>query len=182
MNLARFALDEGRPDQAEALASQAAQQFSKDRSSADEAFARIVIARSYLAQHKIAQAEAALSSAGTLTRNNPSRSLRFELEIASAYENASASSRADRGSVRGIEKRLGSSLTDAMKCGYLEYEFRIRLALGEIELKHGSADAGRVILQALSKDARAKGFGSVARSAEVALGRTTIAHQLPPTN
>jgi hypothetical protein len=32
---------------------------------------------------------------------------------------------------------MESSLAEARRCGYLEYEYKLRLALGEIELESG---------------------------------------------
>ena len=178
VDLAEMSLNVGKPGQAETLASQAAQEFEKDQSATDEAGARIMMARSFLAQNKFPEAEAALTRATTLSRNSPNRALRFELSLASAYVGAAATNRPDRVSVAEAKKILGSSLTEATKCGYLGYEFRIRLALGEIELKHGNAAAGRASLEALARDAQAKQFGFIARSAMASLGAGPDAKQL----
>lgn len=45
----------------------------------------------------------------------------------------------------------------------------MQLALGEIEMKSGKAAAGRARLEALEKDATAKGFLLIARKAAAAL-------------
>lgn len=178
VDLAMLSIDAGKPGEAETLASQAAEEFATDKSPGDEAFARIVMARAFLAQNKFTEAEAALAKAATLARNNPSRILHFEMSLASAYEKVEARTRPDRSSVTEAKTILESSLNEATRCGYLGYQFRLRLALGDIELNHGRAATGRASLEALSKDALAKGFGFVARSATAMLDAGPGAKQL----
>ena len=181
VDLAELSLNEGKAAQAETLASHAAREFEKDQATTDEAAARIMMARCFLAQNKFPEAEAALTRAAALSRNSPNRALRFELSLASAYVGAGARNRPDRVTVAEAKKTLGSSLAEATKCGYLGYEFRMRLALGEIELKHGDVAAGRAGLEALAKDAQAKQFGFIARTALASLGAGPAANQ-PITN
>ena len=56
-------------------------------------------------------------------------------------------------------------LTEARKYGYLIYEYKARLALGEVEVKSGKMTAGRARLTALEKDASRTGFLLIARKA-----------------
>ena len=65
--------------------------------------------------------------------------------------------------VRGLE----SALAEAARAGLLGPQLHIRLALGEVLLRSGSA-AGRPRIEALEKDARDKGFLLVARKAAAA--------------
>jgi DNA-binding winged helix-turn-helix (wHTH) protein/tetratricopeptide (TPR) repeat protein len=167
VDLAQLALDDGDPAQAEALASQAAQAFENNHTPADEALARIVMARSFLAQNKVAEARAALARAVAVAHDNPNRPLRFEFVLASAYERVDAAKRSPDFSATEVKRTLALALTEAIQCGYMEYELRIRLALGDIELKHGNAATARAGLQALSKDARAHGFALLARNAAI---------------
>ena len=57
-------------------------------------------------------------------------------------------------------------LTEARKYGYLNYEYKARLALGEVELKSGKTAAGRARLATLDKDASRTGFLLIARKAQ----------------
>jgi hypothetical protein len=66
-------------------------------------------------------------------------------------------------------RTLDATLADGKKFSFLEYELEARLALGEIEIKSGKSASGRARLEALEKDARAKGFGLIAREAAEAL-------------
>jgi hypothetical protein len=50
----------------------------------------------------------------------------------------------------------------------VSYEFEIRLALGEIEMKSGKRSSGTDRLKSLERDATAKGFLLVARKAKAA--------------
>lgn len=66
--------------------------------------------------------------------------------------------------LRSLEK----AISEARKYGFANYQLEARLAIGEIELKAGQKAAGRIHLQALERDARAKGFGLIARKAAAA--------------
>jgi len=56
-------------------------------------------------------------------------------------------------------------LDESTRRGNLMRQFQARLALGEIEVKCGDKDAGRVQLATLEQQARARGFGLIARQA-----------------
>jgi DNA-binding winged helix-turn-helix (wHTH) protein/tetratricopeptide (TPR) repeat protein len=171
-DLGALALDDKRPSQAQSLAEQAAEEFKNDKSSADEAFAQILLARSLLAQGKLSEAQSAISSARTLSQHSTTRPLQFEMSLASAYIKVAQRTPA----VAEAENTLTSSLAEARRCGYLGYEFKLRLALGDIEMKHGNATAGRIRLETLAKDAQAKGFVFVAHSAVALAGAESASH------
>jgi len=54
----------------------------------------------------------------------------------------------------------------------VDYQFEIRLALGEIEMKSGKTSAGVACLKSLERDASAKGFPLIARKAKAAASGT----------
>jgi hypothetical protein len=56
-------------------------------------------------------------------------------------------------------------LVEANKYGYQGYQYQIRLALGESEMKAGKTDAGRARLDSLIKEARNRGFVQIANKA-----------------
>jgi hypothetical protein len=71
------------------------------------------------------------------------------------------------------EKQLNLLLDEAIRDGLVSYEFEIRLALGEIEMKSGKTAAGLARLKSLERDATSKGFLLIAHKARAAV--TTIA-------
>jgi hypothetical protein len=85
-------------------------------------------------------------------------------------EVVAAQVRASLGKSAAARESLKAALTEAQKHGFVRVELRTRLALGEIEMKSGQAVAGRARLEALEKDATAKGFGLIAQKAAAAKG------------
>ena len=51
------------------------------------------------------------------------------------------------------------------------YQLEARLALAEIEIQSGKCNAGRSLLAALEKEAKAKGFALIARKAGFAIAK-----------
>jgi hypothetical protein len=68
------------------------------------------------------------------------------------------------------EKQLNLLLDESTRDGLVSYQFEIRLALGEIEMKSGKTASGMARLKSLEKDATAKGFLLVAHKAKAAAG------------
>jgi len=164
LRLAALDLDDQKPADAERIATGAAQQFAREKSAVDEAAAEELIARGDLAQGKIPEAQAALSRARTLAKDSPNLPLNFEMIETSARirtgktpVSASASASA--------QKDLESALALAHKCGYLEYEYKLRRALAELELRTGTASKGRSMMQSLIRDANKTGFALIASDA-----------------
>ena len=81
------------------------------------------------------------------------------------------------GAASEAAKLLQASVDEAHRCGYAGYEFRLRLVLGEIEMKYGSPAAGASELGRLVQDARAKGFDLVAHRASERLGASQAMSQ-----
>jgi len=152
MTLARVAIEEGRAAEAESLARQAAEEFRKAKAPATEGLAHAVLARALLAQGKREPAVRAADRALALARQ--SRNRRVELSVAIAA-----------GHVRAATQSLETALGEATKRGFVPHQLEARLALGEIEAKSA---AGRARLEALEKDAAAKGFVLIARKAAAA--------------
>ena len=66
------------------------------------------------------------------------------------------------GDVTGALKALEGIRAEAVKYGYVPYDFEARLAMGEIEVKAEKTASGRVRLAQLEKDSRDKGYLRVA--------------------
>jgi hypothetical protein len=83
-------------------------------------------------------------------------------------EIVSAQVRASLGKPAAARESLKATLAEAKKYGFIRNELEARLALGEIEMTSGQAVAGLARLEAVEKDAAAKGFGLIARKAAAA--------------
>jgi tetratricopeptide (TPR) repeat protein/curli biogenesis system outer membrane secretion channel CsgG len=167
--LAMLDLEDHRPADAEKTATETAQQFHQEKSAADEAAAEEVEARSLLAQGKISEAQAAINRARTLARGASNLPLRFDISSTSARFEMARKSPPNPSATTSAKRDLESSLAVASKCGYLEYRYKLNLALGEIELQSGEVRSGRARLETLAKDASEKGFGLIARNATAVL-------------
>jgi DNA-binding winged helix-turn-helix (wHTH) protein/tetratricopeptide (TPR) repeat protein len=163
--LAAIALNEGKPVEAESLTREAVKQFQTEKSATDEAFAQIWLARALQTQGRRSEAKDALARASALSRGSLNRPIRFELQLVSAYSSLPEEGHVPKEALSRAEEPLIKLLAEARNCGYLEYEFRIRLALAELGTRYGSARGGRERAERLAEDAGAKGFHSIARQA-----------------
>jgi hypothetical protein len=128
----------------------------------------MVLARALLAEGKLTEGQAAISRAAALSAKIPDIPLHFDIAITSARISTAGNNSSHHLPFARAEKNMESSLAEAGKYGYLEYEYKFRLALGEIELKAGKEHAGSARLEALAGDAKSKGFGLIARQAALA--------------
>ena len=163
--LAILDLEDHRPADAEKTATETAQQFHQEKSAADEAAAEAVEARSLLVQGKISEAQAAISRARTLGKATSNLPLAFDISATSIRIRVAAKKPPNPSVNTGAKEEIESSLTAARKCGYREYEYKLLLVLGEIELQSSETRQGRARLEALAKDAKEKSFGLIARNA-----------------
>ncbi|PYX39424.1 MAG: hypothetical protein DMG75_00870 [Acidobacteria bacterium] len=164
-SLAALSLDEGQPAAAEALARQAAGEFGKLKSEENVAVTDSVLARSLLEQGKTSEAQKVIQTAQELSARSGVIPVHFEVDIAAARIRAAAANHSRQDETEAAKRSLEAVLVKASRHGYLGYEFQSRLALGEIEMKSGKTTAGRARLQALERDAKAKGFLLIARRA-----------------
>jgi len=160
--LASLALQEGHPSEAELLAQKAVEEYQADHAADDEARARVVLAQSLLAQGQPERAQDALGSAVEFASKSPDRTVRFTVGIISARIRASL------GKAKAAKQDLRAILGEATKYGFIGYQLEARLALGEIETKSGESAAGRVRLDALERDAKARHYNLIARRAAAA--------------
>jgi hypothetical protein len=152
-------VEEGRPADAEKPVRQALDEFHAEKLRDDEVLARAVLARALLAQVKPAEAREQIDLATDLVAKSPMPAVRINYAIAAALVRAATGITAD------ATRSLEATLAEATKYGYLGYQFEARLALAEIEMKSGKTSAGRARLEALQREAAAKGFGLIARKA-----------------
>ncbi|MEW6368504.1 MAG: tetratricopeptide repeat protein [Acidobacteriota bacterium] len=160
--ISRLLLEEGRPLDAEALARETIAAMCKENLSEWEAPADTALAEALLAQGKLAAADAAVRSARTAEHSD---------EVISDVDTTTVEARlrATEGKTKEALEDLDRALAKADKVGTVPSQLWCRLALGEIQITHGDRAAGRKLLQALEKDAKAKGFLLIAGKANAAL-------------
>jgi hypothetical protein len=76
------------------------------------------------------------------------------------------------GMLADARQELEAVLSEATQAGFVGYQFEARLALGETAKTSGHVVTARSNLASLEKEARAKGFGLIARKAAAALKQT----------
>jgi eukaryotic-like serine/threonine-protein kinase len=157
--LAEIALQERRYSDAESLSRQALEEFRVEKIQEDELQARVLLARALQSLGKNSEALKQLDAAAAIVSRSHVPETRMSFSISAATVKAA------NGAYAEAVKNLEAAIVDATKLGYIGYQFDARLALGELEIKSGNPAAGRAGLSALEKEARAKGYLSIARQA-----------------
>jgi serine/threonine protein kinase/tetratricopeptide (TPR) repeat protein len=160
--LGALSIEEGRPGDAEAPARDAAALFGKEQAPDKEGLALALLARALLAQGRSAEALEAAERAAALTTKSQNPHVRVSVAAATARV------RAARGLGRQALAALDASHGAAARLGLVGLQLETQLAMGEIEAAMGKVEAGRARLAQLEKDARARGFGLVARKSAAA--------------
>jgi len=150
-------LEQGDAPEAAKVALDAAAEFEKQKVYDANCVAQAVLSQALLAQAKVQEAEAAASRASDSCRQGSGRTSQFEADF------ALAAVRSRTGNFNDAFKMLEAVRSDASRYGYVWYLMESRLRLGELELASGQRSAGRVRLAQLESDARARGFGLIAR-------------------
>jgi hypothetical protein len=116
-----------------------------------------VLASALLAQRAVADAQSAAAEAHRALARSPHRALRLSLSITDARGRAAAGRREEALSM------LAGVLGEARQLEMVELQLEARLAGLEIQAPRAALDDER---RALAADARALGFGLIARKAE----------------
>jgi eukaryotic-like serine/threonine-protein kinase len=169
LNLAILDLESQKPEEAEKIAADSALKFREEKSKSDEAAAEEIAARSLLALGRLDEAQTAVKQAKSLSRGKSNLPLSFDIADTAARISVALRNPPVPSVAASSRKSLESALLVARRCGYVEYQFKLGLALGENELKSGNISEGRTRLNGLAKDATGKGFLLVARQASAAL-------------
>jgi len=178
--LAELSIEQGHPAEAETIVRRAIEDLRSRRQAKlgqalmerkpeivwglptdDQLVALVVLARALLAQGKTSEAQKEMHDA-TWLKQRASRELRLKTGIVEARIRYASDD-----SVKATQE-LDSVLSEATQFGIVPEQLEARLALGEIEMKSGQVAAGRTRLEALKKDAAAKGFALIARNAHFA--------------
>jgi tetratricopeptide (TPR) repeat protein len=150
-----IALEEGRAADGEMLARNAAAVFKEQAAPGNEAVARAAMATAMSAQNRRSPAEREIERALSLVKNPQHVLARMPVAIAAARIRGSSNP-------GPALRELDALRADAAQRGILRYELEARRAIAEIEGRR-SLTAGVTLLEALRKDAKAKGFGLYAR-------------------
>jgi hypothetical protein len=127
-----------------------------------ERLANTLLLKDLLREGRLKEAGAEADAAAPLASDTNDKMGTLPLTIAVAQV------RAALGNTAEAKKTLRTALDMANRYGFVEYAFEARLALGQVETQSGSA-AGRARLQALQKEAQARGFGEIAKQAQQSL-------------
>ena len=158
VSLARLAVEEGHPAEAEAALLKYKDEFDKEQQADDELTASIVLTQALLAEGKQVEAQKEAEASKTLAARSLNRLARLQFGLVYGRVLASDHPEASRAQLEKI-------LKDARDHGFAGVEFETRLALAELEKKSGHEAASRTELSSLETSARSKGFGLVARKA-----------------
>ncbi len=159
LGLAALSIEEGRSGDAEATARAAMEAFQKQKSVRAEVFAHTLLARALLMEGKLKEATTEIDQAKALWEKHRDFNQHFDVGIVSAQILAQSHDPAE------AEKQLNLLLDESTRDGLVNYQFEIRLALGEIEMKSGKTASGMARLKSLGRDASTKGFLLIARKA-----------------
>ncbi len=168
--LAHLAIEENRPEQAEASLRVAIAEFEKEKSDPDASSAYTLLSRALLMEGKLDEARTAVQRGAELSLTSSDPALKLPAEIQQTRVEA-ARAETDRKRL-AAERRLQSVIATANRLGYYKLACEARLALGELELKTNSSAAHKH-LRVLASETRSRGFELLARQAEGAVSNGT---------
>ena len=182
LSLAILDIEDQKPADAEEIAVETERQFESEKLAPDEAAAREVEARALLAQGKTAGAQVAIDRARNLLRRSSNLPLGFDIAATSARIRMARLTTAVKypqnlSTLSSVKRDLESALSIARRCGYREYEYKLELALSELEVKFGNSHQGRAELEALAKESKERGFGLISRDASAILTERPMHHE-----
>jgi serine/threonine protein kinase len=164
-SLAELSIEEGHAGDAEALARQTREIFRQQHNFDGDMWANAVLIRALVAQGKREEAVREIDAAGANAAKLQNEEVRLKFGLAAASVRAASGKSAD---LAAATRTLEAMLAEATKYGYVPYQYEARLALGELEIKSGHEVTGQARLEALEKEAKARGFGLIADKAAAA--------------
>jgi eukaryotic-like serine/threonine-protein kinase len=158
--LAVLRLDSGEAEPAEQLARTAAAELALQGTADTQALALATAALAAAARGDQAGARQTIDRATALLGAHQDLRARLLVEIRAAR----------LGRIPTPEVALEQVIAQAAQAGLLGPQLEARLALGELEIERGRAAAGRARLETLQGEARALGYGLIARKAASRIG------------
>jgi serine/threonine protein kinase/tetratricopeptide (TPR) repeat protein len=162
--LARLALEEEHPVDAEQLARQAEQTFGTVKAPHLVKYANARLAQSLAQQGKIEQARKVLSGVLPLPEKSMGPDVRLPLTLAAAGTLVLTGGESQPADLNQAKQLAAAVLTYSNKRGYVGYSYEARLRLAQIEMASCNSDAAEQ-LATLEQEAHAKGYGLIALSA-----------------
>jgi eukaryotic-like serine/threonine-protein kinase len=159
VELSEALLNQNKFDDARKAALAAADELQSEKDVSGEGEARIALANALLASGDIAGAREQADKAVALAKQSDDGGLRTDATIAAARVDARDKKAGD------AIKALQTVETDARAAGLVLTEFEARLALGEARISAGQTKEGVASLQALAKEAKARGYELIAAKA-----------------
>lgn len=160
--LARLSIEEGRAADAETAARKCSEQFHQERQTDDELAARTLLIEALLARGQQANAQKEMEAGQHFAVKSENSLLRLQFALVSAR--VALTSDHPRSSQRPLEQVVQL----ARLHGFMGIELDARLALAQLATRIEPAATAHEKLRILEKDARAKGFGLIARKAAAA--------------
>lgn len=161
--LARLAIEEGHPEQAEAGLRGAIAEFEKEKSDPDSSSAYTLLSRALLMQGKLGEARTTAQRGAELSRTSSDPALKLPAEIQQTRVDA-ASAETDRKRLAAAG-RLQAVIAAANRLGYYNIDCQARIALGDLQIKLNPS-LGRKQLTILATETRTRGLELLARQAE----------------
>lgn len=159
LDLARLDFAAGRPAEAARAAQSVAAWAAPRGAESLEVEALAVVAEALLRQGNLAAARAAADRVGALAERSEDRSLRASLAPVLARAEAAG------GDVPGALSQLRRSVAEAARLGFVAAALDGRFTLAELELWQGDPERGRSALEAVRRDAEARGLRHLAAAA-----------------
>ena len=165
VSLAKLSLEEGHPSEAETSARSCRDQFHQKQQHDDALTASIVLMESLLAQSKLGDAQKEMEAAQPLSSKGQNQFLNLQFELAVGHV-LLASSHPEAS--YPLFQKAGA---DAARHGFVGLKLENDVALAEFAGKIKHSTEARTDLQALEKSASSKGFGLIARKANLVLAK-----------
>lgn len=161
--MAQLALAEGDALHAESDARFATERLHALHLSDMEALARATLAQALQIRGQTGPAQQSLHEALALTEGSENRWARLAVVIAAGRVAA------ESGRIDEARRTLAAARDEARSLGLWVHRLDATLALGRLEVRHGDAQVGRILLEALRREAAAKKFQLVADQAAALL-------------
>jgi len=163
--LARIALEESHPNEAETVVRGALSDFQSSGLSQDKVLALIILSQALSMQGKFEEARKTILQTGELSRRSSDLYVKLQVMVQDARtRSANVSNDAGRPPFADVRAKLLKVIATAKRVGFYPTECDARLALGELELKVDPS-LGRSQLNELAKEAHDRGFELISRKA-----------------
>ncbi len=154
--------ESGKVDEAKKQANDAVTELAAEKDVSGETEARIALANALLAANDSAGAREQIDKVLFLATQSGDRGVDFDSKTAAARVDARS------GKADAAIKGLTLVRKNAHAAGMVQAEFEARLALGEAQIASGKKTDGNATLRILADEAKARGYGLLARKASAA--------------